>query len=264
MMHGIVYVTTWAKEVNLGELKLTHNIVGMIAFFSMLTILITSLFLRKMRYEAFYVIHILFSFLILIVAAMHRMELSDRSVIAIIFTASLCGADRMLRMCKISLYGFGNKATITSLPHGGTRIVLRKSPGRAVAGSHCFLWIPTIRGVETHPFTVISTNPLEFVVAAYDGFTSDLHNFALKNPGKALTASIDGPYGSVPDFTGATKVIFIVGGSGASFSLGVALDLLRKLGSSNNTSIEVIWAIRHQGKYKIILNHSIILTKNQE
>jgi NAD(P)H-flavin reductase len=89
---------------------------------------------------------------------------------------------------------------------------------------------------------------LEFVVAAYDGFTSDLHAYALKNPGKALNASMDGPYGNVPNFMNFTKVAFIAGGSGASFTFGVAIDLLRKLGDSKKTAIEFIWAVREQGK----------------
>lgn len=101
---------------------------------------------------------------------------------------------------------------------------------------------------ETHPFTVVSKNPLEFVIAACDGFTRDLHAFALKHPGQSLRASIHGPYGSAPDFTGASKVLFIAGGSGASFSLGAAVDLVRKLGNSRATRIEIIWAVRVPGK----------------
>jgi predicted ferric reductase len=42
-------------------------------------------------------------------------------------------------------------------------------------------------------------------------------NMRLKNPCRVLKASVDGPYGSVPDFTQFDKVIFIAGGSGASF-----------------------------------------------
>ena len=84
-------------------------------------------------------------------------------------------------------------------------------------------------------------------MAAYDGFTSDLHAFAMKNPGQALKASIDGPYGTVPDFTIFDKVVFIAGGSGASFTCGVAVDMLRKLCDSGKTVIEFIWVVREQG-----------------
>lgn len=110
-----------------------------------------------------------------------------------------------------------------------------------------FLWIPGIRSTESHPFTIASTNPLELVIASYDGFTKDLHAHALKNPGKTLIASLDGPYGVVPNFTSFTKVLFIAGGSGASFTVGVAVDLLRKLGDSTKTTIVFTWVVKDHG-----------------
>ena len=185
--------------------------------------------------------------LIVVMVGLHRPDFTKRTIIITIFTASMWVADRIFRFLKISFFSFGNTATITPLPHGGTRVVFPKSHACAVPGSHAFLWIPAIRQTETHPFTIVSTKPLEFVIAAYDGFTSDLHAFALKNPGKALKASIDGPYGHVPDFTTFNKVVLIAGGSGASFTFGVAVDLIRKLGDSKKTAIEFVWAVREQG-----------------
>jgi NAD(P)H-flavin reductase len=87
------------------------------------------------------------------------------------------------------------------------------------------------------------------VVAAYDGFTNDLHTYALKHPGDSLSASIDGPYGAIPNFaTVADKVIFVAGGSGASFTFGVALDMIKNLGDSTKTTIDFIWTVKEQGK----------------
>jgi predicted ferric reductase len=112
------------------------------------------------------------------------------------------------------------------------------------------LWIPRIRLIETHPFTIVSSTAtsIEFVIAAYDGFTKDLRQYALKHPGASLRASIDGPYGSTPDLTKtADKVVFISGGSGASYTFGVALDMLKKLGSSTKTTIDFIWTVKEHG-----------------
>jgi ferredoxin-NADP reductase len=91
---------------------------------------------------------------------------------------------------------------------------------------------------------------LKLVVAAYDGFTDDLHNFAIKHPGASLRASFDGPYGTVPNFAkSADKVIFVAGGSGASFTFGVALDMVRKLNRDlPKPKIEFIWTVREPGK----------------
>jgi len=86
------------------------------------------------------------------------------------------------------------------------------------------------------------------VIAAYDGFTNDLHAYSINNPGVSLRASIDGPYGAVPDFARtADKIILVAGGSGASFTFGLALDIIRKIGDSRIFSIEFIWAVKDQG-----------------
>lgn len=219
----------------------------MVAGSAMVVILATVLFLRKGQYETFHIVHIVMVALILITAAMHRPDIPMVGKIVII-AASLWIADRTFRLLKLAFYGVGNTATITPLPYGGTRIVLRKPPIGAVPGSHCFLWIPGVRATESHPFTILSTTPFEMVVAAYDGFTRDLHTRAMENPGRVLKASVDGPYGTVPDFMLYSKVLFIAGGSGASFTCGTAVQLLRRLGDSRSTAIEFVWVVREQGR----------------
>jgi predicted ferric reductase len=219
---------------------------GMVAGSAMIIILASTNILRKLQYETFHIIHIVMAALILIVSGMHRPDIPMVGKIVTI-AASLWIADRTFRLLKLVYYSFGSTATITALPHGGTRIVFKKTPIGAAAGTHCFVWIPGVRATECHPFTVVSTKPLQMVVAAYDGFTRDLYNHALENPSQVLKASVDGPYGIVPDFTLYSKVLFIAGGSGASFTCGVALDLLRKLGESS-TTIEFVWVVHEQGK----------------
>jgi predicted ferric reductase len=257
MLHAVVYITAWSRSNSLHQLQEKDQIMGIIGEFAMLTILGTALLLRKLRYEIFYTVHIVMFMLILVVIGMHRPDLSRKTLIIVIFAACIWVSDRILRFVKISFFTFGNTATITPLKCGGTRVVLRRWPSSARPGSHCFLWIPKIRLAETHPFTVVSASPLEFVIAACDGFTRDLHAFALKYPGRSLRASIDGPYGSAPDFTGATKVLFIAGGSGASFSLGAAVDLVHKLGDSRSTAIEVVWVVREPGRSGFHLSKKI-------
>jgi NAD(P)H-flavin reductase len=124
----------------------------------------------------------------------------------------------------------------------------------AVPGNHLFLWIPQICLLETHPFTIVSStaSSLELVVAAYDGFTNDLHQYAKKNPGASLRASVDGPYGTTPNLAkSADKVILIAGGSGATYTFGVALEMLKNLGDSTKTTIEFVWTAKEQGKHFI-------------
>ena len=223
---------------------------AMVAASAVLVLLVTAVMLRRMRYEAFYVTHITMYMLILINVGFHRPEFALKTVIITVFAASMWCSDRVLRLCRMLWYSYGNGATITPLPNGGTRIILRRSPSRSTPGTHCFLWIPRIRPAETHPFTIVAATPhsLELVVASYDGFTKDLHKYAVDHPGACLRASIDGPYGSIPNFCKDTdKVVLIAGGSGASFTFGVALDMIKKLKTSSKIRIEFIWAVKEQG-----------------
>ena len=123
-------------------------------------------------------------------------------------------------------------------------------PSRAIPGTHCFLWIPQIRWVETHPFTIVSATPesLDFVVAAHDGFSKKLHHYAQLHPGSKLRASVDGPYDVLPpSMHNADKLAMIARGSGASFTFGVALNKIRKLGASRKTSVEFIQTVKEYG-----------------
>lgn len=243
MSHTVVMLVAWGRKNNLSEFLLIKNINGIVAGCAMLVILASATLLRKLQYETFHIIHITMAALILITSGMHRPDIPMVGKIVII-AASLWIADRALRIGKLALYNFGNTATVTNLPHGGTRIVLKKTPIGATPGTHCFLWIPRVRATESHPFTVLSTDPFEMVVAAYDGFTKDLHAHAAQSPGRVLKASVDGPYGTVPNFILYDKVVFIAGGSGASFTCGVAVDVLRRLGESSRTTIEFVWVVK--------------------
>jgi predicted ferric reductase len=244
-LHGIVYLQDYHQTNKLANMKEMTNAVGAVAGVAMLIILATVLLLRKLRYEVFYVVHIVMYMLILITVGMHRPLLAKKSLIIVIFSGCIWALDRFLRFSKIIFNFFGNKASIYPLPNGGTRIVLSRTPPRATAGTHAFLWIPAVRSVETHPFTIVSVNPVEFVISAYDGFTSDLHARAVANPGSMLTCSIDGPYGTLPTFNSYQKVVLIAGGSGASFTAGMAVSLVQSVSSTvGGPSIDFIWAVR--------------------
>lgn len=116
-----------------------------------------------------------------------------------------------------------------------------------MAGKHVFIQLPSIRTIELHPFTISAMDPLELVVAGRDGFTRDLHEFAVKQPGREVKATLDGPYGTMPDFSRANRVVFIAGGSGASFTSGVAVEFMRTLGASSGVTIDFTWVVRHEG-----------------
>ena len=184
--------------------------------------------------------------LIMITAGLHRPKFSSSTVIIVLCTACLWVLDRIVCGAKIVWNFFGNSATVTALPNGALRVRLRRRMPLS-PGSHGFLWVPAIRWVESHPFTLVSSNPTEFVIRVYDGFTRDLYKAAQQAPERPLRCSVDGPYGQVPNFKHFDKVVLIAGGSGASFTFAIALDLIES-SSSKVKSIDFIWVVRHQGK----------------
>ena len=125
--------------------------------------------------------------------------------------------------------------------------MLHRPLSRAALGAHCLLWIPQIRWIETHPCKIVSVSPksLEFVVAVHGGFTKDLHLHAQLHPDARLRASIDGIYDALPLFAQhVDKALLIAGGSGASFTFGVVLDMIQTLKGSEKAVTGFIWTIK--------------------
>lgn len=201
----------------------------------------------------FYVIHVTMFLLIFITVGMHRPDFSRSTVIIIIFIACLWSADRLIRLAKKSWNFVGNNATVTPMADGAVRVRLKRNL-RCSPGSHAFLWIPSIRWMETHPFTLISNDPAEFLVREYNGFTRDLLKIAREEPGKVLRCSVDGGYGQIPNFMKFDRIVLVAGGSGATFTFNIALNVLKECVAANVTKpIDFIWVVRHAGMLSLLV-----------
>lgn len=245
--HGIIQTAYFFQIGYTAELLETPQICAIVAAFAFLIILASALLLRRLTYEVFYVTHILMYMLILVMVGLHRPGLPTKTVIIIIIAGSMWFSDRLIRGSRLAWNLFGNSATLVSLPGGGIGVTLQRNLWRAHPGHHVFLYIPTVRALETHPFTIASTNPLQLFIKAHDGFSRDLLAHAIKNPDATSRASVDGPYGNVPNLGHYNHVILIAGGSGASFTFGLALDTTRKLRyhtSMATPKIKFIWVVR--------------------
>jgi NAD(P)H-flavin reductase len=180
--------------------------------------------------------------------ALHRPELDAEKVgILACIAAAIWLSDRLIRFSRLIFNGINNEATVYPLPNGGTQILLKKALPRAVPGKHCFVWLPKVRLFETHPFTIVSTSPAELIVNSYSGFTRDLAKYARNNPGGTIRVSVEGPYGTFPDPIDFDKVILVAGGSGATFTFGIASNMLQKMTGDSNKQIEFIWAVKDRG-----------------
>ncbi|KAF7540943.1 hypothetical protein G7Z17_g12064 [Cylindrodendrum hubeiense] len=245
IIHACSYTAVFGLQGRLSRLTELDEIFGIIAGFSFLCVAFAGAVVRNWWYELFYYLHIVFWMLGIVMVGLHQPEPSKKILFLTCTAAGIWTLDRFIRLIRLAINSANNTVTLTPLPHGGTRLLFAKPPYGAALANHSFLWIPSIRALEAHPFTIVATNPFEFVVAAHDGFTRALHNYAVHNPGASLRASVEGPYGKFPNPRDHDKVILIAGGSGASFTVGVALSMLEQ-NSGNEKSIMFIWMIKHQ------------------
>jgi predicted ferric reductase len=259
VLHAATYTSFFDQQHRLlSKFGERANMLGILAGFSFLTAVFSAIVLRGLRYELFYVVHITFWIVGVIATGFHQPDIGKPVLIMTVLAASMWLTDRILRGARMVYYSMNNTVTLHPLPNGGTKILMKKAPFGAQPGKHCFIWIPAVRKLETHPFTIVSTKPLEFTVRARDGFTLDLHRYATANPGASLRASIDGPYGTFPDPMKFNKIVLIAGGGGATFTFGLAVNILERMNEETENNIIFIWAVRKHGKmtrFLLTLSH---------
>ncbi|KAI1438481.1 ferric reductase NAD binding domain-containing protein [Xylaria sp. CBS 124048] len=138
---------------------------------------------------------------------------------------------------------------------GWLAIAVNPNPSNPPMIEHCYIWLPQIRAFETHPFTIITTDPVELVISKHSGFTKDLHDYAVANPGAELRVSAEGPYGTFPDPAESDKVVLVAGGSGATFTLGLLADMLRGLAPESEKQVDFFWVTRDREKISWFKHH---------
>lgn len=104
---------------------------------------------------------------------------------------------------------------------------------------------PHVQALQAHPCTIVAANPVAFILKARGGFTKDLNRKASSLMNMITPATIDATYGAVPSFEKYDRVLFLAGGSGATWIIAAAIDLLSR-GLPN--ILEVVWVVRESGK----------------
>ncbi|KAF9049544.1 hypothetical protein BDZ89DRAFT_940671 [Hymenopellis radicata] len=151
--------------------------------------------------------------------------------------------------------GVGLPATIEYLP--GNMIKVRvEAPKRLrwSPGQHVFVRFVDlgIHFFSSHPFTVASIpadgHSLDLVLRVKKGITQKLANVATGKAARSTRVLIDGPYGGLPfDLKNFHTVYLFAGGSGASFTVPLLLDLARKFESKDHftcTRVEFVLAVK--------------------
>ncbi|TIC91629.1 Ferric/cupric reductase transmembrane component 2 [Colletotrichum higginsianum] len=255
IVHSATYSSYFIQQGNLARLRVHEEIYGIVSGFTFLVVVFAGAIVRLWYYELSYILHVSGFAISMVLVGLHQPELSKKIVIITAAGAGLWLFDRGIRLARVVAYSFNNTASVHPLPDGGTRIILKKAPFGASSGEHCFLWIPKIRAFEMHPFTIAAMDPLEFVVNSYDGFTRDLHEYAVRHPGATLKASVEGSYGTFPNPAEYDKVVLVAGGSGASFTVGTALNILKRLTQNSTQSIVLVWMVKEHTRLEWFAHH---------
>ncbi|KAL5086977.1 hypothetical protein Trisim1_008540 [Trichoderma cf. simile WF8] len=263
IIHASCYSSYFGFAGRISVLREESVIYGEIAGASFFIVGFAGMVIRRWWYELFYYVHISFWIIAIVMVGLHQPNFGEKIVYVVIVTAGIWVLDRLVRVARLLIYSANNSAVLTPLPNGGTRVTLKKAPLGAVSGQHCFLWIPSIRTCETHPFTIAAMDPLEFVVNSHDGFTQDLHQYALKHPGATVKASVEGSYGTLPDTSEYDRVVLVAGGSGSTFTFGMALNMLKNVASTQlEKKITFIWMVKYESHLKWFASHLDTLAKD--
>lgn len=248
LLHAIFYTIHFGRQGWWATLLESGNVEGLGCGAAML-ILLMGIF-RHRHYEMFYASHIAGFILAVVLTGFHRPDWAKKLPIVMLFIACMWVLDRIIRTVRMSCNLLNNHTTLYPLPDGGTRVYLKKPSTKAVLpGSHCFLWLPKICLYQIHPFTIVSNGPsgLELVIKRQEGFTGSLCELATRYPSCSVWASVDGPYGSLPDTKAYDRLVLIAGGSGASFTFGLMNRILDHPGRIKLQSIDLVWAARRRG-----------------
>jgi hypothetical protein len=244
-----------------------------VAGIAMILILLTANgYVRRRHYEFFYIAHTILIIVSLITGKQHlnpqlvtkqiaadqlsvcyhTSKAARHSLYMALVATSIYTLDRALRISRFLYYLPTNTATLTPLvSSNATRVTLTRSMAHAAPGSHTFLYMPGIRACQTHPFTMVSRDPVEFVISARNGFTKDLFKAACEKPGRTLRTGLEGAYGCVPNTMRYDRVVLFAGGSGATFTFALAVDWAKKQDVESKKSLDFIWSVRTAGKSKL-------------
>ncbi|TFY68805.1 hypothetical protein EVJ58_g796 [Rhodofomes roseus] len=270
-VHSLGFLYKWSIEGTLSQ-NLTPNIIwGFVALVAVDILYFLSLqILRELLYPVFYFSHVLAAIILLPATILHESSTTPYVVTAL----ALYLFDRLLRLAQTRL----TYAQLRVLPALSTvRLVIPTLNAGWRAGQHVRVKVLTTGmgwwgWAESHPFTIASC--AEGVAGEGEGLV-----LLCKNVGKwgerlmvmarraeyceagggipRVKVLVDGPYGGpghavIASFSAA---LLVAGGSGISYPLAVAEELLRdaSYGASRVRLINLIWSVQDSSSLDPIL-----------
>ncbi|RVD85087.1 uncharacterized protein DFL_003418 [Arthrobotrys flagrans] len=247
-----------------GFLLVPANVWGIVTLALWMIILASFYLLKVIRYEVFYVLHLVLFPLTFIACILHNhFSYGPIGAAFILYFIDRCirynrifWHNRYSDKLKAKVQFTQDEMTIVKVPRGN----LMWRPG-----THAFLCMPGIRYFESHPFTIASVGDdidteggkktVDFIIKAEDGFTKEMQEEAKKlatdttGEIRELRAILDGPYGALPNFNDYDNLLLYASGSGITFILPIALSAVRK---ARVRHLEFIWSTKRAMSYENI------------
>ncbi|KAF8664113.1 hypothetical protein AX16_000803 [Volvariella volvacea WC 439] len=255
-VHALGYVYRWTLEgIFVRMLKRSITTWGMIGLVALDMIYFFSTpWWRRRAYNVFFATHVIGYVLVLPAVYLHM----QTTLPYIIACAALLAFDVLLRLLKTRF----PIAIIRPLPELGiTRVEVPSLNAGWRAGQHVRIRIlSTYMGIwgwtEMHPFTIASVSKsqegLVLLCKKTGKWTTQLYEMSQPSAGtgevgRQVRIMIEGPYGGPGHtvFASYSAAVFVVGGSGITFALSAAQDLVEKdrAGRSRVKIIEIVWTI---------------------
>jgi len=266
-VHALGYFYYWSIEGILRENIIQPKIFSVVISLGGLNLLVffSTPFWRQKYYNVFMISHIV-GFLTFTIGLCSHTPITIPWVLA---ACIIYGIDHIMRIFKTRI----SEATLRPMSDLGlTRVEIANLNSGWRAGQHVRIRvISSGMGIfgwsEVHPFTIASVggDGMLLMCKKTGTWTNKLYNIATGSNNrveKGIAASnvkviVEGPYGGVghtlmDSFSGA---LFIVGGSGISFSLASIQELIRKdiNGKSSVKVIDLVWCVQSSGSIMSML-----------
>ncbi|KAL1410594.1 ferric-chelate reductase Frp1 [Vanrija albida] len=252
-----LHAFTWIHRGLPGTNNIHSDVVkwGISAGCCLLVVFFTSFaVIRRVAYEAFLFIHIVFV-LMFLVAVYHHYEPYNYWVWPGLF---LWGLDRFVgfaRLAVVNKLWFRHSASIELVDTDVLRVTVNRPLLRWSAGQHAFLTMPQVAGLryEQHPFTMANvpdgSGNAVFLLRAQAGFTRRLVNKLTDQVSTTINTYVEGPYGISHDMNHYDSVLLVAGGTGVTFALAHLLSIVKagREGASAVSHVRLVWNLREAG-----------------
>ncbi|KAI9888737.1 MAG: hypothetical protein M1814_006469 [Vezdaea aestivalis] len=237
--------------------------------------------IRHAFYETFLTMHVIAAAIAIIGVYMHLKVHQIPQLTVLKLVIAIWVLERSARVIWLLYRNVSRKGctavTVQALGEDACRVSFELArPWTNRPGSHAFVYLPTISGLQNHPFSIAwaddhsiypvadeklptSTTDLlaqptrtrttvSMVVQKRTGFTARLHAKAVASPSSTiiLPGAIEGPYGGHDSLKSYGTVVMFAGGIGITHHISHIRDLVAGFDSATvaTRKITLIWTVR--------------------